>query len=400
MVAKLYRVKHPRCPWCVVYRDALQVEASGRAKRVTRWFASREKAGEFLREINRRLEAVGTSGLAFSDHRLRADALAARAALDAAGLRGVSLLEVARERAGRAAGARSGESFAGAVEAFLEEKRGENCAAETVNDLGKRLRRWARLERLATLGDVGPRAVSAARAREGLSARARKNDFAAAREFTRWAFARGRLAVNAAEGLRAPKVDRKRPVAWSPGEAARFMRAAERYRGGRLAGAVAARVFAGLRPGEMAASRVVRDRREWLVRAEGGKLRGRANRVVPLGANARAWLRAFPPGEEGRLPAISAAAWRALRGLADAEGGAPIAWAPDIARHSFISYRLAVLQNEGAVAREAGTSPAVIFSNYAALRTRGEAGRFFAIRPGRNAGRGTRDTGGRRKGEG
>ena len=50
-------------------------------------------------------------------------------------------------------------------------------------------------------------------------------------------------------------------------------------------------------------------------------------------------------------------------------------------RHSFISYRLALIQDAAKVALEAGTSPQMIFSNYRELVTADEAQAWFAVAP-------------------
>lgn len=50
-------------------------------------------------------------------------------------------------------------------------------------------------------------------------------------------------------------------------------------------------------------------------------------------------------------------------------------------RHSFISYRLADIQNAPQVELEAGNSPAMIFKHYRELVTREDAVQWFGIRP-------------------
>ena len=54
---------------------------------------------------------------------------------------------------------------------------------------------------------------------------------------------------------------------------------------------------------------------------------------------------------------------------------------PNALRHSWISYRLAAIQNVAQVALEAGNSPAIIFQHYRELVRPGEATQWFAIRP-------------------
>jgi hypothetical protein len=58
-------------------------------------------------------------------------------------------------------------------------------------------------------------------------------------------------------------------------------------------------------------------------------------------------------------------------------------WKHNGLRHSFISYRVALVKNVNQVALEAGNSPQVIFSNYRELVTPQDAKAWFAITPGR-----------------
>jgi len=56
-------------------------------------------------------------------------------------------------------------------------------------------------------------------------------------------------------------------------------------------------------------------------------------------------------------------------------------WPCNVLRHSFISYRIAVVKSADQVALEAGNSPAVIFKNYRELATDDEAAAWFNILP-------------------
>jgi hypothetical protein len=60
---------------------------------------------------------------------------------------------------------------------------------------------------------------------------------------------------------------------------------------------------------------------------------------------------------------------------------AKVEWKPNALRHSFISYRLAEIQDVNRVALEAGTSPQMIFRHYRELATPEQARTWFAIAP-------------------
>ena len=64
-----------------------------------------------------------------------------------------------------------------------------------------------------------------------------------------------------------------------------------------------------------------------------------------------------------------------------AADSAKITWKHNVLRHSFISYRLALVQDVNRVALEAGTSPAMIFRHYRELATPEQAHTWFAIAP-------------------
>jgi hypothetical protein len=58
-----------------------------------------------------------------------------------------------------------------------------------------------------------------------------------------------------------------------------------------------------------------------------------------------------------------------------------LAWPHNVLRHSYISYRLAHIQNANQVALEAGNSPTIIFKHYRELVSLESAEQWFAIKP-------------------
>ena len=63
------------------------------------------------------------------------------------------------------------------------------------------------------------------------------------------------------------------------------------------------------------------------------------------------------------------------------EGWVPFAWKHNALRHSFISYRVAQIQNVAQVALEAGNSPGMIFKHYRELVREAEGKEWFEIKP-------------------
>lgn len=110
------------------------------------------------------------------------------------------------------------------------------------------------------------------------------------------------------------------------------------------------------------------------------KTKTASRRVVPIPTNAQKWL-AIARQKEGRI--ISQ---KGQKMLTVAARKAKITWHPNMLRHSFITYRVAEIQNVAQVALEAGNSPQKIFSNYRAvalpdgrLVTKELAGKWFKI---------------------
>jgi integrase len=66
---------------------------------------------------------------------------------------------------------------------------------------------------------------------------------------------------------------------------------------------------------------------------------------------------------------------------AEMEGWTPFAWKHNALRHSFISYRVAQVQDVAKVSLEAGNSPRMVFSNYRELVRPADAEKWFAVTP-------------------
>ena len=64
---------------------------------------------------------------------------------------------------------------------------------------------------------------------------------------------------------------------------------------------------------------------------------------------------------------------------------AAVVWKHNALRHSFISYRLAVIQNVNQVAFEAGNSAQMIFKHYRELVRPADAEKWFRIVPDQEA---------------
>ena len=107
-----------------------------------------------------------------------------------------------------------------------------------------------------------------------------------------------------------------------------------------------------------------------------------ARRIVPMAENLKEWLKPYVRPFGPVNPASNDQYGNALGDRFErAASRAKVKWKRNPLRHSFISYRVAVVKDVPQVALEAGNSPAVIFSNYRALATDAEATAWFSILP-------------------
>jgi integrase len=134
---------------------------------------------------------------------------------------------------------------------------------------------------------------------------------------------------------------------------------------------LAIRYFAGVRSAEghrLREENILLDR--GVIEVPAVKAKTRSRRLVPITPNLRAWLALG--GELRPLGEMT------LRAMIQASG---VDWPHNCTRHSFISYHVAAHEKPNRTAMQAGTSEALIFSNYRAVVTAEAAKEFFAIVP-------------------
>lgn len=156
----------------------------------------------------------------------------------------------------------------------------------------------------------------------------------------------------------------------------------------RLAPFVAIGAFAGLRTAEIV-------RLEWpevrfgqnVIEIKASKSKTASRRLAPILPVLAEWLAPFRK-ESGRVLvgvldefAIATQFKKAVDAIVD-DGGTPLVKiVHNGLRHSFITYRMAILKSAAEVALEAGNSPRMIFEHYRELATEAEAKDWFAILP-------------------
>jgi len=162
---------------------------------------------------------------------------------------------------------------------------------------------------------------------------------------------------------------------YSPEEIAALLKAAPKT----FLPFIALGAFGGLRSAEI-------ERLDWkeidlkggFIHVAAGKAKTRSRRLVPLLPNLTAWL--------SRCAGRRGLVWKGnARDLLDARAAtvkaAGVAWKDNGLRHSFISYRLADIQDAAQVALEAGNSPAMVFRHYREIVRPEAARQWFAVAP-------------------
>lgn len=137
--------------------------------------------------------------------------------------------------------------------------------------------------------------------------------------------------------------------------------------------------FAGIRSAELA-------RLDWrdvdidggFVTVEARKAKTKARRLVPICDALRQWLAPYAH-KKGPVWPRGDIGLRRDRAACTKAAGVP--WKQNALRHSYISYRLAQVQDAARVALEAGNSPQVIFANYRELVRPDAAVAWFAVMP-------------------
>ena len=146
-----------------------------------------------------------------------------------------------------------------------------------------------------------------------------------------------------------------------------------------LAPCLALAAFAGLRTQEILRLEWADvERRPGFIEVGAHKAKTATRRLVPIAYNLARWLASAPRNGSRIWRYKRSRFFEELRRTAQA---AKIKLKKNALRHSFISYRLAEIQDVNRVALEAGNSPQMIFRHYRELATPEQARSWFAIAP-------------------
>jgi hypothetical protein len=177
----------------------------------------------------------------------------------------------------------------------------------------------------------------------------------------------------AAEQLKKAKLKNDDDVGvFTPKEMRRLLHAAPPH----LIPILAVGAFSGIRMAEL-------NRLDWsafdlergIIELRAGQAKTASRRIIPITGNLRAWIEPLPrTGKVVRTVLLHREVTALARAL-------QMEWPRNVLRHSFISYRLAVVKSADQVALEAGNSPSIIFKHYRELATVEQAEEWFGILP-------------------
>jgi len=348
-------------------------------KRLRKTFSDPAKARAHAKQIARGLAKLGSSSLTLTGEELLAYCRA-RQMLDGEPVDvAVSELIEARKLSGRhvieaaRAWGKKQKPDAPQVQAvvteFLAAKAASGRSKAHVDDLRKRLDRFGSAFRVS-LSLVNARQIETWVRSLDLAPRSQRNFVGAISSLLHWAERREHLARGQID-LSGIEIERtlSNVQTFTPDALARLLAAAEDPR---MVAYLTLGAFAGLRTAEILRIDWEHIRADHIdVRAENSKTRQR--RLVPVLPALSSWL--DPIRSTGRV-----CDWYGLqKPLGRLAKRAGVAWVHNGLRHSFGTYRMALIQSEQQVALEMGNSPAMIFAHYRANATEAAAREWFAV---------------------
>jgi len=284
------------------------------------------------------------------------------------------------------------------VDEMLAAKRAAKLSEVHLKDLHSRLNRFAGVFQLNIAGVSGTMLQTWL---DGMKAsgRTKRNYLAVIAALFNFCIKRKYLpkeAVEEIEAVQQQKVDNGEIEIFTPGEMREILNAARPE----MVPWLAIAGFAGLRSAEL-------QRLDWSeinlmerhIEIKASKAKTAARRLAPITDNLAAWLTIFakPSGKVmdfeswwNQIPKVVETINDLRKQSLAAAGKDPstalkFVWKHNALRHSFCSYRLAMIKNAAQVALEAGNSPKMIFSNYRQLVTEAEAAKWFAVCPPKQA---------------
>ncbi len=261
-------------------------------------------------------------------------------------------------------------SLAAAVHTYLAKKE-----SESLRDLSLKQIRWKLGMLTEHFGDEKCNTITPTRLEQWFSERkwARSTiDGVIAKigPFFTWCVREGYCEGNPCKAVKRPMGDDSPPAIFTPSEARKLLLTALKTDPGMIP-YLAIGLFAGVRPLEIQRLQQ-QDITDRYIEITAAKAKTRQRRLVSLSDNLKEWIAL------GRDLALTNKPKRLARVLHIAE----LEWKPDIMRHSFASYHLAMYRSADKTAFELGHRDSkMLFSHYRELVTQEAAQAYWAIRP-------------------
>ena len=294
-------------------------------------------------------------------------------------LGGRSVIEAAREYALRHRLDLPTVTVPAAVATFLEDRKTAGSSKRYLQDLQTRLVHGFAADNAVNLADLTADRIREWLIQAGGGPRHHNNNLATLKTLIRFCIGRRWLPKDTEllDGITKRKVDAGAIEIWTPEEMALLLRQCPPV----ALPAMAISAFAGLRNAEVA-------RLEWkdvhlaegFIEVSAAKAKTASRRLAPCPPNLVEWLSQCAERTGPIWPHHNNTTHNAFR---EAARRADLQWRENALRHSFVSYRLADLQDVARVALEAGNSPAMIFKHYRELVRPADGARWFQIRPDR-----------------
>ena len=265
------------------------------------------------------------------------------------------------------------------LEDYLSEKEKANRRPATLKDIRMRIGKFARDYGATPMHEITMRDLDRWMDKQGYRQVSRDNYRRHFVAFFNFAKKRGYLKVNPAETIDKVSIDEHIPGVFTPKDARKLMRTAEREFP-RMVPYLAIGLFAGLRPAEIEQldwKDIDLPKRSIRVRPEVAKKR--RQRYVDISDGLAEWL--APHAQERGPLYFGRYEFDKVRERAKIE------WSSDIMRHSFGSYHLAKHEDAARTALQMGhTRTDVLFTHYRDLVRPEDAEAYWDIKPQRDAG--------------
>ncbi len=282
--------------------------------------------------------------------------------------------------------------FSTAYQAFLADKKREECREDTLRNLRARVGLLKRCCAELTVDQITRSHILELLRRDGISWTTADNDRRAFSSFFSWCLEQVPPLCHENPAAAKRRKNRATKEAEEPSvmPIERFkslLRAAETYKSGKLLPYVVLTGMCGLRCKE--ASRITRDainlpQKTITISAKIAKLRAR--RIVEIPPTALRWLRKFLRPDTCIHPRNFRKELNRLKALVGygprtAKNPDLEPWPQNTLRNTAITFHYALHANEGATASWAGTSPEIIHRCYRGLATAAQSKRFWALTP-------------------